>query len=100
DHLGQFVLQGAGTSVPVVGMPGADPAGAVRVGERGAAMLLYRGTPQPIVLEAAKFESYLREEGLEHVLAARAKAGNSDAPGRERFGRCAKALLAVGGVSG
>ena len=99
DHLGSFLLQGGNGSVPVVGLPGADPAGAVRVGERESATLLYRGTPQPIVLEAAKFESYLREEGLEHVLAARAKAGKSNAPARERYGRCAKALLAVGGAS-
>ncbi|HET9298948.1 MAG TPA: DUF4198 domain-containing protein, partial [Candidatus Polarisedimenticolaceae bacterium] len=95
EHLERFVL---GTA-PVVGLPGADPAGTVRVGDAGAATLLYRGTPQPITLEAAKFESYLREEGLEHVIAARAKAGKSNAPGRERYGRCAKALLAVGGIS-
>ena len=100
DHLGQFVLQGAGASIPVVGLPGSDPAGAVRVGERGGAMLLYRGTPQPITLEAARFESYLSEEGLEHVVRARAAAGKSGSPGRERFGRCAKALLSVGGASG
>lgn len=96
EHIERFVL---GTA-PVVGLPGADPAGAVRVGEPGAAVLLYRGLPQPITLDAAKFERYLREEGLEHVIAARSKAGKSTAPGRERYGRCAKALLDVGGVSG
>ena len=100
EKVERFVMVGScGTITPVVGLPGADPAGAVRAGERGAATLLYRGLPQPITLEAAKFESYLREEGLEHVIAARAKAGKSNAPGRERYGRCAKALLAVGGIS-
>lgn len=100
EKVERFVMVGNGrATTPVVGLPGADPAGAVRVGERGTATLLYRGLPQPITLEAAKFESYLREEGLEHVIAARAKAGKSNTPGRERYGRCAKALLAVGGIS-
>jgi uncharacterized GH25 family protein len=100
EYLERFVLTGSEGTAPVVGFPGADPAGTVRVGERGAATLLYRRVPQPIVLEAEKFESYLREEGLEHVIAARVKAGKSNVPGRERYGRCAKALLAVGGASG
>ena len=100
EHLERFVLVGGGGEAPVVGLPGADPAGAVRARERGAATLLYRTIPQPLVLEAAKFESYLREEGLEHVMRARAKAGKSKTAGRERYGRCAKALLDVGDLSG
>src|SRR5262245_49761779 len=55
EKLERFVMAGAGSPAPVVGLPGADPAGTVRVGDPGAAMLLYRGTPQPITLEAAKF---------------------------------------------
>jgi len=100
EHIARFVLDAAGGAVPVVGLPGADPAGAVRVGDAGAAMLLYRGLPQPITLEAGKFESYLLEEGLEHVIQARAGSGQAGKPARERFGRCAKALLAVGGTTG
>lgn len=100
ERIEQFVLAASGGVAPVVGLRGADPAGTVRVGERGGATLLYRGAPQPITLDAAKFESYLREEGLEHVVQARAALGKSSVPGRERYGRCAKALLEVGGISG
>ena len=49
-------------------------------------------------LEAAKFEDYLKEEGLEKISTARTKRGETDKPAREVFSRCAKALLDVGGA--
>ncbi len=50
-----------------------------------------------MALEAQKFEDYLRDEGLERIIDQRNKNGQSAAPGRERFYRCAKALLDIPG---
>jgi uncharacterized GH25 family protein len=50
-----------------------------------------------IALEAKKFNSYLEEEGLDDVLAARKKDGESDRSGRERYRRYVKCYLRAGG---
>ncbi len=49
-----------------------------------------------ITLPADQFTSYLREEGLESVIATRERTGQSTAPGRERYARCVKTLVRVG----
>ncbi len=49
-----------------------------------------------IKLEAAKFNAYLAEEGLDAIIAWRAQAGESGQEGRERYRRYLKALLQVG----
>lgn len=49
-----------------------------------------------IELGAAKFESYLREEGLDAIAGERAARGESDRPGRERYERFLKALVQIG----
>jgi len=61
--------------------------------DAGGAMLGYESTFTPIELSAAKFDAYLKEEGLLAALAARTRGGASR-PGRERYRRCAKAWLA------
>ena len=93
----RFVLKGTQGEIPLSGIPGADPAGSVRIAEEGDAWIGYQSHPYPVTLEAAKFEEYLRDEGLEGIVTERAKKGQSAAPGRERFYRCAKALLAAPG---
>ncbi|HEV7921518.1 MAG TPA: DUF4198 domain-containing protein [Thermoanaerobaculia bacterium] len=93
----RFVLRGAGGQSDVIGRAGSDPAGYARIGEGGLHWLGYQSNPYPVTLEAQKFEDYLRDEGLERIVAARAKSGQSAAPGRERFYRCAKALLETPG---
>lgn len=47
-------------------------------------------------LPALRFNDYAKLEGLTPALAARARAGRSDAPGREIYSRRAKALVQVG----
>lgn len=89
-----------GKESPVPGPDGADPAGTIRASGKGVHVVGYRGRHSSIVLEAEKFESYLKEEGLERVIEARAKAGTSAAPGREIYSRCAKALLESPGGDG
>src|SRR5207249_7443329 len=49
-----------------------------------------------IELEPEKFESYLKDEGLERVVKIRSDRKETLKPGREVFSRCAKTLLKVG----
>jgi hypothetical protein len=61
--------------------------------DRGGALLAYESNFASITIDAATFERYLAEDGLDAALAARRKGGESG-PGRERYRRCAKAWLA------
>ena len=70
---------------------------AIGIGEPGTIVIGYRSKPRRIELPAAKFEAYLAEEGLEHVIATRKNRGESDRPGRELFSRSSKSLLFAGG---
>lgn len=81
---------------PLPGVEGVDPAGILISAELGANWVVYESRPRPLALDAARFESYLREEGLEAVIARRAARGESGQPGRELYQRCAKALLVAG----
>ncbi len=49
-----------------------------------------------ITLEPAQFADYLREDGMEYIIAEREKLGESKAPGRERYSRFIKGLVQVG----
>jgi hypothetical protein len=68
----------------------------VRLDAPGIWFVGYRGTPSPLELPADKFEEYLREEGLERIIADRAARGERALPGRERFSRSVKSLLRSG----
>jgi uncharacterized GH25 family protein len=96
----RFVLLDSRGDVPVEGEPAADPAGVVKTRAKGIAVVGYWGNHSSITLEAAEFESYLKEEGLERVIAERARLGRASEPGREIYSRCAKAILRVGGRGG
>lgn len=63
----------------------------------GSHVLAYESRPSTVVLAADKFHAYLHDEGLDAIVRQREAAGNAATPGRERFRRSAKALLAVGG---
>ena len=97
----RFVAVGpAGGETPVPGVPNTEPAGFEVFPAPGLYTLVYDSTRYPIALDAVKFETYLKEEGLEAVSAARVRQGKSAAGAKEVFSRCAKALLAVGGGTG
>lgn len=90
----RFLIKGeSGVEGPMVGRMGSDPAGIALISEPGLHWIGYQSTSYPVALEAQKFEDYLRDEGLETIIDRRKKNGQSSAPGRERFYRCAKALL-------
>lgn len=75
-------------------MPGAEgerPAGHFPA-DLGVHTVVYQSRGSTITLPAERFTHYLREEGLEHVIATRAARGEAQAPGRERFFRSAKAF--------
>ncbi|HVS12174.1 MAG TPA: DUF4198 domain-containing protein, partial [Planctomycetota bacterium] len=93
----RFALLGPGGERPVVGLDGRLPAGAARVGSPGLWAIGYESRPAFVELAADPFEAYLREKGLERVIALRAERGESGAAGRELFSRCAKSLVRAGG---
>ena len=92
----RFVLVSPHRETSVEGVPGHDPAGVARISEPGLHIVGYRSNSSIVELDAEKFEQYLKEEGLETIIAARARRGESGKPSREVYSRCAKALLAAG----
>lgn len=93
----RFSAMSEAGEAPLAGLEGSDPAGLLRPKAPGALWLVYTGTPSRVELSAAKFEAYLREEGLDAIAESRAKARQTARPGRERFRRSAKAFVRVGG---
>ena len=66
---------------------GSKPALAFKMEGTGTAVFRYDRDWSSITLKADKFTAYLKEEGLEEVIKARAAAGESDADGKERYRR-------------
>jgi uncharacterized GH25 family protein len=91
--LSRFVLVSASGERGIPGRAGDDPAGTIRIEEAGLQIVGYRSSNYPVSIDAAKFEEYLKEEGLEKIAAIRARRGETGKPAREVFSRCAKALL-------
>jgi len=98
--IARFLAAGPAGDMPVPGRMLSDPAGVVMVQVPGLYMIVYDSYRYPVELDAAKFEDYLKLEGLEKISALRAKRGQSTAGAKEVFSRYAKSLLAVGGGSG
>lgn len=69
---------------------------ALAVPQAGDVLLVYTSNHAYIELEPKKFESYLRHEGLDAIVAERARAKETDKTGTESYARNAKALLTVG----
>jgi uncharacterized GH25 family protein len=62
----------------------------------GDRMLVFQSTHATSILPSIRFNDYLKLEGLTPALELRARTGKTDAPGREIYSRCAKALVQVG----
>ena len=80
----------------LAGLDGRLPTGRSSVCEAGTYVAVYRSHPSALELPAERFEGYLEEVGLERIVAARARLGETQAPGTEAYERCAKALVQVG----
>ncbi len=91
----QFAAFSDAGEVPIPGVNGKDPAGSIKLASAGVYVLAFRNSPSRLELEAAKFEEYLKEEGLDAIITKRAEAGKSGAPGRELYSRCAKSIVRV-----
>jgi uncharacterized GH25 family protein len=65
----------------------------------GTHMVAFDSHPSQIVLPADKFTAYLHDEGLDDIIRQREASGSAALPGRERYWRCVKTLLRVGGKS-
>lgn len=81
----------------VLGIERRDPAGFFAVERPGLAVIGYRSRTKYLEMPPDKFEQYLRDEGLDSIIAARAKRGDSLKPSKEIFSRCAKALILPAG---
>ena len=91
-----FFVAGPSGRQPLIGRDGYSPAGLFRVAAPGTLLVGYRSKPSPLKLAAAPFEKYLKEEGLERIIEARARSGRSAADGVEVFSRSVKSLILAG----
>ncbi|MEW6268159.1 MAG: DUF4198 domain-containing protein [Thermodesulfobacteriota bacterium] len=97
EMIARFVAVGPdGVEARIVGRDGSEPAGLTSLARPGLHVVGYRSRPSFIELEPAKFDSYLLAEGLERIRDLRVARGEASRPARERYSRCARALLAVG----
>jgi len=92
ERISAFFVDVDGRRFEIEGAPGADPAGRFRAPD-GPFLVGYRSKESRIVLDAEKFEAYLVEDGLEEISRLRAERGDTKAPGREIYSRCAKAVF-------
>ena len=92
-YIERFVVKQGRQEEPINGIDSTDPAGWFTADGRAAAVIAYKSKPSPVEQPAAKFEEYLRQQGLERIIAARAQRGERAKPGREIFSRCAKSIL-------
>jgi uncharacterized GH25 family protein len=97
-HVKRFVVAAgdAAEPQPVAGRRGDDPAGVLRAAAAGLHVAGYWSHPSSIELPPEKFDTYLRDEGLDAIAAQRTARAPSTAPVREQYARCAKSLLQVG----
>jgi uncharacterized GH25 family protein len=70
--------------------------GSVIIPGNGSLIVTGRTIPNFIELEAAKFEEYLKEEGLPEIVDWRGKHGEKGKAGRERYSKYVKSLLVAG----
>lgn len=94
----KFADWGPSGEVDIPGQEGIDPAGLLRVERPGWHVLGYRSNHARVELEAAKFEKYLKEEGLERIIELRRQRGENGKPAREAYSRAAKCLIHVDGA--
>ena len=95
-----FAAFGPTGTQPVVGLDGADPAGALRLAAPGDYVIVYRSNHAFTEMPAAAFDAYLRDKGLDRIIAARGSRDSNSSPVREAYSRHAKALVRVGAGAG
>jgi hypothetical protein len=66
----------------------------------GTHLVAFESQSHTITLSADSFHAYLHDEGLDFIKAQRVATGQAKQPGRERYRRYVKTLLAVQGTTG
>ena len=84
--------------MPLVRPNTAAPAVALRFPQPGTHIVAMQSNHSPSDLPAARFNEYLKEEGLTPAIVHRQRTGANGKPGREIYSRRAKALIQVGKV--
>ena len=97
--INRFIVTGPDGERPVVGRDGSDPAGYIRATGPGLMIVGYNSNASSVDLPAEKFNLYLKDEGLDSILALRARRNQDKAPSHEQFFRCAKSLVQAGPAS-
>jgi uncharacterized GH25 family protein len=92
-YIASFAVRQNGADRDIGGSDRIDPAGFLRADGSATAIISYASTGADIELPPGEFEEYLRLYGLDDIVASRAARGERNKPERERFFRCAKALL-------
>lgn len=95
-----FKLYSAKNSLDLFGnsLKGAIPVAKFNVGASGTYLVGMARNPVENILDAEKFTEYLREEDLKNIIAERAKLGETEKFGYERYSRFIKSLVQVGNV--
>lgn len=75
---------------------GATPIHTFSAGRQGTYLLAMERNWSYIKLEPAKFEDYLREDGMDYIIAERAELKEGSKEGSERYSRFIKSLIQVG----
>jgi uncharacterized GH25 family protein len=97
DWFTRFDLTDQTGTRQIPGLMGDVPAGVSPPLREGGAVISYVSTATLQEFGARKFETYLRQEGLNHILIRRDQLNENDDPAREHYYRYAKALVRTGG---
>jgi uncharacterized GH25 family protein len=68
----------------------------INTAEAGTHLLYLHSNPSFIALDAQKFNAYLKEDGLDNILALRKQNNQLHLPAREHYERFAKSIVQVG----
>jgi len=80
----------------IEGELGRDPAGYFSHQTQGVYAIGYLSTENNVTLDAKKFTTYLKTQGLEKIIQRRKELGESESKGRENFYRNVKTIIKMG----
>ena len=100
QRIEMFVAAGPAGEQPIVGLDGSEPAGVARFTAPGGYVIAYRSNRAFTEMPAAKFDEYLKDKGLEKIIALRGKLSADQQIVHEAYSRNSKALISVGNVDG
>jgi uncharacterized GH25 family protein len=100
EHIARYAAIGPnGTELPMLGRAG-HPHSIARATQPGLHRIVYQSVENHLTLPPRDFDAYLLEEGLGRIIGQRYELGESDAPAREVYVRCAKALVVAAEADG